>query len=435
MSEEKIVTTGGLEPVEVMDAGTIDDTVATEPEVSDNGEVSQESTAAKPRKRGRKNENQEATELTEEEVDQKIQEMQEALAKSAEERARKRADAERMRAEGERSRAQRRADIERMREEETQRHSVISSLRSAMNTFKPVTVTTHAIEVLYLNNEAEVCATSMLAKGVKVVIPFPEMFADDPVQEHDDAPTGQVGRDQFITRKKNFIAKCLDAEVSCLVTDILADEDEDLVYVVASRRQHQIAEMRRNFSGKNPRIRVGDFVAATVLSVSRYGVMIHIGGADIHLKLRDITYAYVTDLTERLRPGDTLTVEIRSITEQEDGTFNIWASALGTEMRHGRENGHLLPVGSDCNVVVSRVFVSKNTATDDGPQIYAWHDAYNLPVRIVGLPASFNGNPPQPGSRVRVKVFGHSNAGFVLARCQNLYGGMGPAYDLLRQRR
>ena len=325
------------------------------------------------------------------------------------------------------------------REERERFLSGWSSLQTAMRRHLIVNGVVAGVEVREVVNPGGpsidlVLLSVMVDGGYKVLVPFDEFYQDNPVDMQTVDLSTAAGRREYTRRRRALAEKLYELKIPMLITDMKMEEpDENGVFdyaIVASRRRAlDIQEMQAFGKGRNgaPLIQEGDMHRATITSVSVYAVAVVLGGVDVRIPMRLLTYRYLLDARTKYRVGETLWVYVRSIKELENGHHQMILDARMMELQAARMKQKLLPIGSSTLGVITSVrHVAPSERHPEGSlNITAYLKMYDMPAVVRGLPVSYLGREPISGDELRLIVRGYSRFGFVVADCHAFNGAPG----------
>lgn len=144
-----------------------------------------------------------------------------------------------------------------------------------------LTGTVTGVDSIKVGSEKIACLV-VLAYRVKVLIPYPEVWA-----EEDSQQTPNTLR-RFFGAEVDYVIKKIDREGNCAVAS----------------RALAVNHRRRAFRKRNHK--PGDLVDCRVLAVSTTVMLLECSGYETTLTQRDISYGTVLDLREDFRPGQTV---------------------------------------------------------------------------------------------------------------------------------
>lgn len=182
-------------------------------------------------------------------------------------------------------------------EERSEWQAIYASYRSgSVITGTVVGVDMHTVSIVPKGKrkavEQELRCLIVIPYRVKVIIPETEIFADE----------GNTGY--------HVLHSMCGANIGYVITHI--DRENDIA--VASRRL-ALTKQQRAFSRR--RISEGQVVEAAVLAVGRNICTVTVGGYDILLPQRDVSYGIVPDMRETIRPGEVKKAVIKEYDKKE----------------------------------------------------------------------------------------------------------------------
>jgi hypothetical protein len=135
--------------------------------------------------------------------------------------------------------------------------------------------------------------------------------------------------------------------IGCRTDYIIMEIDREGECAVASRRLALVAQ-RKLFAKRAPK--AGDKLTCNVTAVGAKRCSVELGGYDIQLTQRDLSYTAIPDLRERYRPGQELTCVLKSY-DPSAGALSISVKDATSNPFIGADRRH--PVGSRRHAVIS----------------------------------------------------------------------------------
>lgn len=333
---------------------------------------------------------------------------------------------------------QREAERAIAREERERFLSGWSALQTAMHRRTIVNGVVSSVEVRRMDDAEDAVDLVLLAVmvdgGYKVLVPFEEFYQENPVDMQTVDLSTDDGRRAYTRRRRALAEKLYELKIPMLITDMqMNDRDENGMYdyaIVASRRRALDIQEAISFGGGRsgaPLVKEGEMIQATITSVAVHAVAVVLGGVDVRIPMRLLTYRYLLDARTKYRVGDTLWVYVRQIKELPNGRHAMLLDARMAELQAARMKQKLLPIGtSTLGVITSVRHIEPSAERPDGAlNITAYLKMYDMPAVVRGLPASYLGREPISGDELRLVVRGFSRMGFVVAECPRFNGAPG----------
>ncbi|MDR1065715.1 MAG: hypothetical protein LBL25_05040 [Oscillospiraceae bacterium] len=135
--------------------------------------------------------------------------------------------------------------------------------------------------------------------------------------------------------------------IGCRTDYIVMEIDREGECAVASRRL-ALAAQRKLFAKRAPK--AGDKLTCNVVAVGAKRCSVELGGYDIQLTQRDLSYTAIPDLRERYRPGQELTCVLKSF-DPSAGALSVSVKDATANPFIGADRRH--PVGSRRHAVIS----------------------------------------------------------------------------------
>lgn len=324
------------------------------------------------------------------------------------------------------------------REERERFLSGWSALQTAMRRRSIVNGVVSSVEVRQMDDAEHsvdlVLLAVMVDGGYKVLVPFEEFYQENPVDMQTVDLSTEDGRREYTRRRRALAEKLYELKIPMLITDMqMNDRDENGMYdyaIVASRRRALDIQEALSFGGGRSGaalIKEGEMVQATITSVAVHAVAVVLGGVDVRIPMRLLTYRYLLDARTKYRVGDTLWVYVRQVKELPNGRHAMLLDARMAELHAARMKQKLLPIGtSTLGVITSVRHIDPTAERPEGAlNITAYLKMYDMPAVVRGLPVSYLGREPISGDELRLVVRGFSRMGFVVAECRSFNGAPG----------
>lgn len=258
----------------------------------------------------------------------------------------------------------------------------------------------------------------------QALIPFSEFYRDDPINPD------STSRLSISQRQEQMLAKHLGAPVSYIIThtDSRTSEESGIVTygIIASRRQALAMEDRRFFSGEHPRIYKGQYVNATIMSVSRQAMLLNVGGVDVRTDKRFVSNRYMPRM-DSINPstgrpfysvGEKLEVIVADVLPRKDGYHDLVLSGAEAECRRIIENGPPLPVGVTTTAVLTRMFPRRSDRSK--VVIFGYNEQFRLPIIVSKYSHDMIYRKPAPGDLLRVQILSYSPHGYAMCACRGI---------------
>ncbi len=337
---------------------------------------------------------------------------------------------ERSRRESNISRKEREAERIAHTSENQKFYAGISGLQEAQRRKKIMRGEVAAVEALSaagtgVEAQRKIVMLSIMVEGrFKVMIPFEEFFRDNPIDMDTVDLKSPEGLVSFNRRQRQLAEKMWGATVDFLVTNVIVKSPNDYSIAGSRRQALEILEKRNYISadGGAPYISIGDTRPATILSVGQYNLFTNVGGVDVSIPLRDITYRYVTNLASEFRVGEALTVEIMNVKQRpRDGRVELEVNAKAAELREAKERqkSGIISEGTVTLGIITSIRQSRTKANKI--VIHAYLPYFNMPAVVRAMDPSALSIAPQAGDEMRLRVIGFAESGFVLTVCHGFH--------------
>lgn len=278
----------------------------------------------------------------------------------------------------------------------------------------------------------EVCVVGLTNNEMPVLVPYSQLFLDDPISEDSIDLSTEFGQNSLVGRKKALCEKMYGLSIPVVITDMhegIIDEDgKPVEFEIYASRTQAIKQIQKYNFGKsenrNRRMDVGRFVNATVISVSDKSIRVTVGGVDSTIPLAHLTFRYVASpdvLSEMYHVGDRIRCMIFEIKEKDDGTYDVSLDASIVEMLEARRKQDvLLQKGAQCVATITKTFPPREIGGQYDVQLII--DQYNMPAKATDININDFAVPLRPGDVMRCKVNKFSKNGMTYVRILNFHG-------------
>lgn len=156
-------------------------------------------------------------------------------------------------------------------------------------------------------------------------------------------PEAEAWYDEESKRPEHVLRAMMNAHIDFVITHV----DREGEWCLASRRQALMIQ-RRSFLRLTPE--VGRKVQANILVVGRTHLLAECCGYDITLSQRDLSYAMISNLKDRYKPGETRTAVIKGYDKEKD-RLAISIKEAEPHPFDGADQRH--PIGCRCASVIT----------------------------------------------------------------------------------
>ena len=314
-----------------------------------------------------------------------------------------------------------------------------SALNTAMKTRRIVNGTVAGVEEINLagterEKESRTVALAVIIGGIyKVIIPFDEIYRDDPIDRSTVNLETNAGRDSLVARQKQMAEKLFGISIPFLITFMAKNDNaqyaQDGDYSIGGSRKQAIEIIEKaNYEprrGADAIITEGSYTGAYITAIGHFSVSVNVGGIDTQIPLRNLTFRYVNELQTAglYKVGDTINVCVSSVKKRADGAHVIVVNAKGAELEAAKKNKGILPIGTRVIGVLTSVRPSRTYP--NRIVMTAYLSGYAIPALVRAMPPDAIGHLPQSGDEVRLTIEGFNDAGFALATCRGFNGAAG----------
>ena len=289
----------------------------------------------------------------------------------------------------------------------------------------------------------EVFLVTMINSRYKILIPFHEIYQEDPLEDAD--PAG------LTDRQRQMASKLLNSNIDFCITGLFPGKRSDFGdYLCSGSRRRALSIItRRNYlarkEGAEPALKAGSRTEATVVTVGPHALRANVGGVDTQIPIRNLTFRYVSDLRDMYLPGDRIRVEILEVQISPDERVRVSVTARSLEVEESKKRLHLLGGrGTRVMATVTGVRYTKerkeepaafgqlrqeeDTSFDRGGRtvLYAHIPSpLDLSARVYGMNTSGLFRSLLPGDLIRVSVLGVGEDGVVNCAFNAMLGSPG----------
>lgn len=252
---------------------------------------------------------------------------------------------------------------------------------------------------------------------VKVVIPFKEVFQNEPKFEGTDALT-EEGEKDLLKRQMQFLRGLIGAVVRYLPENII--EQADGSYTIIGSRANALAiEREYYYCRENANIKVGGIYNARVMVVNPGNATIALGGVEKVIPIRSLTNRYCPDLRDLYEAGSVIPVFISDL-KVKDNDVDVTFDCLKGEAYSSMDNAKSIVRGEVTFARISKIVPYTEPDGTKRTRLYGWHESWNLPVRFTKIPANRHGRPIEIGDRVRFVVVAQMEDGYITGDIQSI---------------
>ena len=321
-------------------------------------------------------------------------------------------------------RARRRVETRMQREKNDEiRESNIANesvLESAIARGAFVTGKVSSVEYLEADGMKEVAANVFLDTRTKIVIPFDELFPENPIQiDTVDLSTAE-GRRAYLDRKLRFAKKLIGSDIIFILKERFYDAENNIAFFSATRAEAMRKLRKQSFTGDMARYHEGDIVDAPIIAVSLHAITVEFGGVATTIKQHDLTLHYYKNLNySEFHVGGTVKVRIDKIMELDNGAIQLRLNHIACELEDAKSRCHLINKYTYTHGIITNVH--RIGHEQQGIRMFAWLDKLELPARIVGFTRNSFGRAVVSGTDVEVVVLGHDPNGFLRCRISQIF--------------
>ena len=293
-----------------------------------------------------------------------------------------------------------------------------SALRSAIRSNRVFTEKVAAVEEISVGNESVIAAIVILEKVFKVIIPFNELFTNNPIDTSTVNLDTSDGRYNYMRRTRQFAERMIGGTIPFCIT--AAERDGNNVIMLGSRARAMERQSRLFFGGDNPRYKAGDTVEVTLTSVNVHSVVALVGGVDVVIPQHRLTRRWLLDLHDGYKVGDTILAVITDVSRNENGAYSVSLDPIRVELDDAKSRYHIIKRNGRTKGIITNIIRRSNPQGDRGGMaIYAYLPSFDLFARIIRVDANSFGRKMTPGTQVMVRVIDHNDSGYLI--CEAMY--------------
>lgn len=263
----------------------------------------------------------------------------------------------------------------------------------------------------------------------RILIPFDEIYHKNPVDMATINISTKEGVSDFIRRQKQMASKLLGATIPFAIKHMFAGKTDILTdYSIGGSRKAAIERIAKsNYTPDRngyTAITVGTRCDGFITSVGQFSVSMSVGGVDVQVPLRKLTFKHILDLRDEFSVGQIVPVDIDKVEFDSDGNVDlVLVDAKPPQLERAQRKQHLLPIGTNCVGVVTLV---KESSTSPGKIVMtAYLPQYDMPAFVSKMPPARRGQLPQSGDELGLIVTGFTDKGYVITSCHRFLGSAG----------
>lgn len=261
-----------------------------------------------------------------------------------------------------------------------------------------------------------ILAYVMLDERYKVLIPFEDLYRDNPIDMSTVDTSTKEGWANYERRQRQLVKKLFGVEISFTVEKIDVTSPDDYA-ILGSRVKALAKEERRNFGERSTALKEGDFCEATILSVGDHALFVNLGGVDAQIPLRKVTYAYLLSLKTKYEAGQQMPVYIEQIRKDPTtGRVSLVLSGKQCELQKAKQAQMAGLIKTGMETTAQIVSVRPSRTHSNRIVIMGWLNYLKMPVVIQSIDPRSIDMPLTAGHNVRVEITEVRDSGFIQAR-------------------
>jgi len=219
----------------------------------------------------------------------------------------------------------------------------------------------------------------------------------------------------LMRRQKTMANKLIGAEIQFCIVNMLPPKDntnlDDYMILGSRKKALQILE-KQNYEAPNgvePKIHEGSEVFGKVISVAYHSIQANIGGVDVSIPARFMTYRPMENMQLYYEPGQEIKVAVKSVKKNEAGETVIEVSGKLNELEAAKQKQATgaIRVGTTTWATITNYMRDKN-------RLICWLDSYEVPAGVNKLPAKAMYDEPKIGDQILVEIKGFGTHGMAV---------------------
>lgn len=300
------------------------------------------------------------------------------------------------------------------REKMDRRDTQLEAIRSAIYNKTILKNTVVGVQPITIKDTTIMCLAFPLPEGIKVIIPYNKVFQNPPINPDSVDESTEEGLADYHIRQRQVLDSMVGAETRWLPENIISDENTDQIIVVGSRTAAMEIDRETYYFRENANIKNNSTYRGRVVFVNPHSAMVLLGGVEKIIPQATITNRYAADLREIFSPGDRIPIAVKDLRVDKAGKrISVKFDCLTGELIEAQENISNISPNELTFATISKSIPYKDESGASRVRLYAWIDGWNVPAKITGVPYNRFGIPLKMGDKVRVKITGVDEEGYV----------------------
>lgn len=248
------------------------------------------------------------------------------------------------------------------------------------------------------------CLIIPLENRIQVIIPYSEIFQNDPIRPERVHLDTEEGRRDYFERQELIARKLIGLETRFVPTALLEGGEDEITYVLASRKQYLEIFRRHSYLSENPSVRPNAIYNGTVTNVGKHTLRVMVGGIEKDIPYRVATNRPIINLEDVYAVGDILPVYIRSV-DIKNGDADAEFDLITAEIESSRPNLNQYQPGASVMATISKVLAAGEA--QDNCRLYGWvNGGAGAPLKLTNVPITRTGRPIKVFDTVLVRISG-----------------------------
>ena len=291
----------------------------------------------------------------------------------------------------------------------------------------------------------EVVAVALYDNKYKVIIPFSEIYRDNPINmslyhgfktlnekgEVDELSVhDEKAQSEYNRRQNGIIEKLYGYITPFLVMEIEEGETADERVILGSRKKAIRHFTRANFLPREDgttKIKAGDIVDCMVMSVGSGAIWVNVGGVDTKIPVANLTYRYigtkyetgeVIKLSKYYFPGQMMKVLIKEVQQTPQGPELIVTAKPTEQIANKVRQKSLITIGMQVKATIVNLGEGADGAS---VKMMCYLDDYDMPAFVPSYVPQGRGKPERGRTALLTITGRNENNGMLSARCRMVF--------------
>lgn len=322
------------------------------------------------------------------------------------------------------------------------REENLAALSAAQNSMKNHSICKGIVSGVETRGEGEdriVCLSVPMNRNLKALIPLTKFYQEYPINPGRFDLNTETGRAAYLRSQKQVADKLLGLDVRFIIEDIIPEDENGIVVVMANRTMELAIERKAYWTGESPRIKVNNLYKAKVIQAAPHLVRVALGGYEKNIPEKVLTNRPMNDCRELFRAGDEIPVYITRINiennEVEAGLDFIIGELLTYRANLDKiqvperrddyvDDENTINRGGIQAIAVLTKIVAKTDPEyrNTNVRFYGWVLGYNVPMIVKNVAFNALGTPFKKNDVVNITITGKTSYGYATAYIRHANG-------------